>query len=40
MCQGILVVEQDLFLTMGGMAWAFDVRKERDARTVGEVPVH
>ncbi|KAK3369792.1 cytochrome P450 [Lasiosphaeria ovina] len=38
MCQGILVVEQDLFLTMGGMAWAFDVRKERDARTVGEVP--
>ncbi|KAK0726719.1 cytochrome P450 [Lasiosphaeria miniovina] len=39
-CQGIPVVEQDLFLTMGGMAWAFDVRKKRDARTGGEVPVH
>ncbi|KAJ4290041.1 hypothetical protein N0V88_006844 [Collariella sp. IMI 366227] len=28
-CQGVPVVEQDLFLVMGGMAWAFDVRKKR-----------
>ncbi|KAL2264183.1 hypothetical protein VTK26DRAFT_889 [Humicola hyalothermophila] len=39
-CQGIPIVEQDLFLTMGGMAWAFDIRKQRDPRTGDEVPVH
>ncbi|KAK0712099.1 cytochrome P450 [Lasiosphaeris hirsuta] len=38
-CQGIPIVEQDLFLTMGGMAWAFDIRKQRDAAG-NEVPVH
>lgn len=39
-CQGIPIVEQDLFLTMGGMAWAFDIRKKRDPETGLEVPVH
>ncbi|KAK4135237.1 cytochrome P450 [Trichocladium antarcticum] len=39
-CQGIPVVEQDLFLTMGGMAWAFDIRKRRDPRSGAELPVH
>ena len=33
-------MEQDLFLTMGGMAWAFDIRKKRDPDTGSEVPVH
>ncbi|KAI0128275.1 cytochrome P450 [Xylariales sp. AK1849] len=38
-CQGIPIVEQDLFLAMGGMAWAFDIRKRR--RCDGsEVEVH
>ncbi len=38
-CQGVTIVDQDLFLTMGGMAWAFDIRKKRgpDGK---EVPVH
>lgn len=39
-CQGIPIVEQDLFLTMGGMAWAFDIRKRRDPATGEEIPVH
>ncbi|KAK3368618.1 cytochrome P450 [Podospora didyma] len=39
-CQGIPIVEQDLFLTMGGLAWAFDVRKKRDPITGTEIPVH
>ncbi|KAK3323056.1 cytochrome P450 [Apodospora peruviana] len=39
-CQGVPIVEQDLFLTMGGMAWAFDMRKKRDPKTGAEVPVH
>jgi len=39
-CQGIPIVEQDLFLAMGGMAWAFDIRKKRDPTTGDEVPVH
>jgi cytochrome P450 len=30
-CQGIDIVEQELFLTMGGMAWAFDISKKKDA---------
>ncbi|KAI1321102.1 cytochrome P450 [Xylariaceae sp. FL0255] len=38
-CQGIPIVEQDLFLAMGGMAWALDVRKKRRADGT-EVPVH
>ncbi|KAI1469495.1 cytochrome P450 [Daldinia caldariorum] len=38
-CQGLPIVEQDLFLTMGGMAWAFDLRKK--LREDGsEIPVH
>jgi len=38
-CQGIPIVEQDLFLAFSGLAWAFDVRKARD--TAGhEIPVH
>ncbi|GAB1319838.1 Cytochrome P450 monooxygenase psoD [Madurella fahalii] len=39
-CQGVPIVEQDLFLSMGGMAWAFDIRKKRDPLTGAEVPVH
>lgn len=39
-CQGIPIVEQDLFLAMGGMAWAFSIRKKRDAVTGREIPVH
>ncbi|KAL2130751.1 hypothetical protein VTI74DRAFT_5989 [Chaetomium olivicolor] len=39
-CQGVPIVEQDLFLTMGGMAWAFDIRKKRDPATGAEMPVH
>ncbi|KAI1384373.1 cytochrome P450 [Hypoxylon trugodes] len=38
-CQGIPIVDQDLFLAMGGMAWAFDIRKKRRADG-SEVPVH
>ncbi|KAI1117149.1 cytochrome P450 2C3 [Nemania sp. NC0429] len=38
-CQGIPLVEQDLFLSMGGMAWAFDIRKKRGADGF-EIPVH
>ncbi|KAK4118409.1 cytochrome P450, partial [Parathielavia appendiculata] len=39
-CQGIPIVEQDLFLTMGGLSWAFDLRKKRDPLTKREIPVH
>ncbi|KAK3399156.1 cytochrome P450 [Sordaria brevicollis] len=39
-CQGIPIVEQDLFLTMGGMAWAFTITKKRDPATGKEIPVH
>ncbi|KAK1756450.1 hypothetical protein QBC47DRAFT_460270 [Echria macrotheca] len=39
-CQGIPIVEQDLFLAMGGLAWAFGIRKRRDRATGAEVPVH
>lgn len=39
-CQGIPIVEQDLFLTMGGMAWAFNICKRRDPVTGEEEPVH
>ncbi|KAI1373361.1 cytochrome P450 [Hypoxylon crocopeplum] len=38
-CQGIPIVDQDLFLTMGGMAWAFDLTRKRRADG-SEVPVH
>jgi hypothetical protein len=38
-CQGLPIVEQDLFLTMGGMAWALEIRKKRRADGT-EVPVH
>lgn len=38
-CQGLPIVEQDLFLTMGGMAWALDIRKKRLADG-SEVAVH
>ena len=38
-CQGIPIVEQDLYLAMGGMAWAFSIQKRR--RPDGtEIPVH
>ncbi|KAI1312048.1 cytochrome P450 2C3 [Xylaria venustula] len=38
-CQGIPLVEQDLYLAMGGIAWALDIRKKR--RPDGsQVPVH
>ncbi|KAL2020034.1 hypothetical protein VTK56DRAFT_8937 [Thermocarpiscus australiensis] len=39
-CQGIPIVEQDLFLAMGGLAWAFSIRKKRDPVTGAEIPVH
>ncbi|KAK1777554.1 cytochrome P450 [Copromyces sp. CBS 386.78] len=39
-CQGVPIVEQDLFLTMGGMAWAFTITKKTDPVTGREVPVH
>ncbi|KAL2075729.1 hypothetical protein VTL71DRAFT_672 [Oculimacula yallundae] len=29
-CTGVDIVEQELFLSMGGLAWAFDIRKKRD----------
>ncbi len=38
-CQGIPIVDQDLFLSFGGLAWAFDVTKKRDAAG-NEIPVH
>ncbi|ETS76797.1 hypothetical protein PFICI_12184 [Pestalotiopsis fici W106-1] len=38
-CQGVPIVEQDLFLAMGGIAWAFDIIKKR--RVDGsEIGVH
>jgi len=39
-CQGIPIVEQDLFMTIGGMAWAFDIRKRRNPATGEEQAVH
>jgi hypothetical protein len=33
------IVEQDLFLAMGGVAWAFDIRKKRRADGT-EIDVH
>lgn len=33
-------MEQDLFLSMGGMAWAFDIRKKVDPVTGKVIPVH
>ncbi|ELQ34997.1 hypothetical protein MCOR02_011769 [Pyricularia oryzae] len=38
-CQGIPIVDQDLFLSMGGLAWAFDIRKKLDTQG-NEIPVH
>ena len=38
-CQGVPIVEQDLFLTMGGLAWAFDIKKRRDENGM-EIPIH
>ncbi|RWA06488.1 hypothetical protein EKO27_g8620 [Xylaria grammica] len=38
-CQGIPLVEQDLYLAMGGLAWAFNIRKKRRGDG-SEVPVH
>ncbi|KAF3006228.1 hypothetical protein E8E14_002554 [Neopestalotiopsis sp. 37M] len=38
-CQGIPIVEQDLFLVMGGIAWAFNITKKRRADG-SEVDVH
>ncbi|KAI0392201.1 cytochrome P450 [Xylariaceae sp. FL0594] len=38
-CQGLPIVDQDLFLAMGGLAWAFDIRKKRNPDG-SEVPVH
>lgn len=39
-CQGVPIVEQDLFLTIGGMAWALNIQKKRDPITGREIPVH
>lgn len=38
-CQGVPIVDQDLFLAMGGLAWAFDLCKKRRADG-SEVDVH
>ncbi|KAK7908855.1 hypothetical protein PG985_016158 [Apiospora marii] len=38
-CQGVPIVEMDLFLAMGGMAWAFRIQKKRNPDGT-EVPVH
>ncbi len=38
-CQGIPLVEQDLYLAMGGMAWAFNILKKKRADG-SDVPVH
>ncbi|KAH8898394.1 cytochrome P450 [Thozetella sp. PMI_491] len=38
-CQGVPIVDQDLFLGFGGLAWAFDILKKRDAAG-NEIPVH
>ena len=37
-CQGVDIVEQELFLVMGGLAWAFDIRKKM-SKFGYEVPV-
>ena len=38
-CRGLPIVERNLFLSIGGIAWTFDIRKKR--RPDGsEVPVH
>ncbi|KAH7631596.1 cytochrome P450 [Sordaria sp. MPI-SDFR-AT-0083] len=39
-CQGVPIVEQDLFLTMGGMAWALTITKKTDPVTGQPLPVH
>lgn len=39
-CQGVPIVEQDLFVTMGGIAWGFDVRKQRHPVTDESRIVH
>ncbi|KAL0932328.1 cytochrome p450 [Colletotrichum truncatum] len=38
-CQGVPIVDQDLFLTMGGVAWGLNIQKKRNADGT-EVPVH
>lgn len=38
-CQGVPIVDQDLFLAMGGVAWAFHLRKKKRADGT-EVHVH
>jgi hypothetical protein len=30
-CQGVDIVEQELFLAMGGLAWAFNITGKKDA---------
>jgi hypothetical protein len=30
-CQGVDIVEQELFLVMGGLAWAFDISKKKNS---------
>ncbi|EQK98045.1 cytochrome P450 [Ophiocordyceps sinensis CO18] len=39
-CVGTAFAEQSLFLAMGGLAWALDIRKKRDPEIETEVPVH
>ncbi|KAK4225066.1 putative cytochrome P450 E-class, group I [Podospora fimiseda] len=39
-CQGVPIVEQDLFLTIGGMAWAFNIQKKINPSTGKEIPIH
>ncbi len=29
-CQGVDIVEQELFLVMGGLAWGFEIGKKKD----------
>lgn len=30
-CQGVEIVDQELFIVMSGMAWAFNIQKKKDA---------
>ena len=42
MCQGVDLVEAELLVGIGGMAWAFSIGKKRDAATgrAVDVPDH
>lgn len=39
-CQGIPIVEQDLFLALGGLAWGLSISRKRDPVTGSEMEIH